>query len=226
MVAARSLCPGLPMFSLLRYRLDINERIGAPILIRELGILGALSLGRRIRRRQRAGEPFVGFPEPATEQDRLSREQIGPAIVLYTELRERVGQSRALQITEEIVVEAACAFLHQTIGSLRRAELEALAPEAVAEFSREKAGRFFNAEVEWQQLDGDAVRFHVVHCRFPPLCAEAGVPELAPVFCKGDAKFFGTIEPDVQLIRPTMIATGGKLCDFTLRFAERPERGA
>ena len=224
LVAARSLCPGLPMFSLLRYRLDINERIGAPILIRELGILGALSLGRRIRRRQRAGEPFVGFPEPATEQDRLSREQIGPAIVLYTELRERVGQARALQITEEIVVEAACAFLHQTIGSLKRADLEALTPESVAAFSREKASKFFNATVEWQQLDSEAIRFHVVHCRFPPLCAEAGVPELAPVFCKGDARFFGTVEPDVELIRPTMIATGGARCDFTLRFAERPPR--
>ncbi|MBU6163070.1 MAG: L-2-amino-thiazoline-4-carboxylic acid hydrolase [Myxococcales bacterium] len=212
------------MFSLLRYRLDINERIGAPILIRELGILGALSLGRRIRRRQKAGEPFVGFPEPLTDHDRLSREQIGPAIVLYTELRERVGQARALQITEEIVIEAACAFLHQTIGSLKRAELEALTPESVAEFSREKASKFFNATVEWQQLNGEAVHFHVVHCRFPPLCAEAGVPELAPVFCKGDARFFGTVEPDVELIRPTMIATGGTRCDFTLRFAGSSSR--
>jgi Amt family ammonium transporter len=53
---------------------------------------------------------------------------------------------------------------------------------------------------------------------------EAGVPELAPVFCKGDARFFGTVEPDVELIRPTMIATGGARCDFTLRFAERPPR--
>ncbi len=52
-----------------------------------------------------------------------------------------------------------------------------------------------------------------------PLCAAAGVPELAPVFCAGDAHFFGTVEPDVLLERPQMIAEGAETCRFRLYWA-------
>jgi hypothetical protein len=208
---------------LLRYGLDVNERIGAPILLRELGVLGALKVGRIVRQAKRRGEPFEAMAPPENEQDRLSREQIGPAIVLYRALRDHVGAQRALAITEAIVVEAACEFLRTTIGPLRRAELQQLDEAGVAAFAREKADRFFNATVDWQDISGDGLSFHVTHCRFPVLCAEVGVPELAPVFCAGDAKFFGTVEPDVELIRPSTIATGGVRCEFGLRFASNSD---
>lgn len=203
------------------FKLDPNERLAAPILVRELGVLGALRIGRAIRRLERTGAPFAELPAAESEQERLSREQIGPAILLYLVLRERFDQARALAITEEIVVEAACVFLRQSIGSLRRAELEALDEDGKQAFVKERGERFFNATVTWDEIGTERVRFTVTHCRFPPLCAAAGVPELAPVFCKGDARFFGTVEPDVELIRPHTIAGGATTCPFTLQWATR-----
>ena len=75
-------------------KLDANERLAAPILIRELGVLNALRVGRRIRRRAKR-RAFAALGEPTCEDDRLSREQIGPAVLLYQEAREVVDDARA-----------------------------------------------------------------------------------------------------------------------------------
>lgn len=207
------------------FKLDANERVAAPMLVRELGVLGALRIGRRIRRRQTAGEPFDALPPADGDDERLSREQIGPAILLYQEVRAEHGEARALRVTEEVVNEAAVLFLRAQIGTLRRADLAKLNDEGRRKFVEERGSKFFNATVTWDEISGDAVRFTVTHCRFPPLCAAVGVPELAPVFCKGDATFFGTVEPDVELIRPHTIAGGAATCSFHLRWQSESEQG-
>jgi len=203
------------------YKLSADERVAAPILIRRLGVLRSLRVGRRIRRAERAGEPFAHLDPPATEQDRLSREQIGPAILLYRTLLEFVDRDEALSVCEEVVVEAAVIFLRESIGRLDRATIETLDEDAKQAFVKDRGEKFFNATVRWDQIDDEGVRFTVTACRFPPLCAECGVPELAPVFCKGDAKFFGTVEPDVTLTRTQTIAEGADVCPFALQWAER-----
>ena len=149
----------------------------------------------------------------------MSRAQIGPAILLYRELLRIREPDAARALTEEVVVAGAVAFLREQIGSLRRADLEGMDPEAQKEFARSRGERFFNATVTWDTVGSDEVRFTVTACRFPPLCAAAGVPELAPVFCAGDAHFFGTVEPDVLLERPQMIAEGAETCRFRLYWA-------
>lgn len=205
-------------------KLDANERLAAPILIRELGVLNALRVGRRIRRRAKAGEPFAALGEPTCEDDRLSREQIGPAVLLYQEAREVVDDARALALTEEVAVAAALIFLRAQLGELRRDELASLTPEGRAQFAEERGARFFNATMRWDEVSGERVRFTVTSCRFPPLCAAAGVPELAPVFCEVDARYFGTVEPDIVLTRPTRIAAGDPECAFTLSW-RAPDQG-
>lgn len=206
------------------HKLDVNERIAAPILLREIGVLDALRVGRRIRRRERAGEPFAALPGPADERERLSREQIGPAVLLYQELARVAGSERALAITEEVVVEAAVIFLTRTIGPLRRSDIEGMSEDEKEVFAKERGERFFNATVDWKRIATDRVEFDVVACQFPRLCRELGVPELAPVFCRGDERFFGGIEPDVRLERSQTIAGGASHCPFTIRFAEKGER--
>jgi len=203
------------------FKLASNERVAAPILLRELGVLTSLRVGRRIRRFERAGEPFCHLGEPDGEDDARSRAQIGPAILLYRVLLDVCDQEVAYRITQEIVIEAAVIFLRETIGSLRRADLDGLDEDAKAAFAQDRGDRFFNASVVWDHLGSDEVRFTVTHCRFPPLCAAAGVPELAPIFCEGDRKFFGTVEPDVLLDRPETIALGGSRCSFRLHYRDR-----
>jgi hypothetical protein len=62
------------------------------------------------------------------------------------------------------------------------------------------------------------VKFTISRCRLVELVLQAGKPELAPLFCQGDARFFGSVEPDVELLRPDTIARGGASCPFTIQF--------
>lgn len=206
------------------HRLDAEERVGAPILLREVGIWRSLKVGRAVRRGLRRGEPFGHLAPPDCAKEAASRDQIGRAILLYRALTEVVGRERAFSITEKVVVEAACVFLAEQIGSLDRETIDAVPADERRAWVTERGERFPNSTVRWDRIDDGGVDFTVTACRFPRLCAEAGAPELAPVFCAGDSKFFGTVEPDVTLDRPQTIAGGAETCVFRLRYAARPPR--
>lgn len=201
--------------------LEPTQIAGAKTLLVEIGVIDTIRAATRIAAAERRGEPFGSLQAPDSDDERLSREQIGPAVLLYRALLDMgypVG--RALEVTEKAVIEGALVFLRQSIGRIDRASIEAMSHEEREEFARSRGEKFFNATVRWESIDERAVEFTVTHCRFPGLCEAVGHPELAPLFCKGDAKFFGTVEPDVELIRPHMIATGGPDCPFRIQFAD------
>ena len=199
-----------------------EERAGAWVLVREVGVWRALRIGIRIRRQASAGEPFAGAGLPNSPRERSSRAQIGPAILIYRELREYVTADEAFRITERLAVEGGVRFLRRTIGPLTSETLENLTPAARRAFVRRKGEAFFNAKIKWDKIEEREVHFTVTSCHFPRLCKLAGAPELAPIFCKSDAKFFGTVEPNVSLIRPQTIADGGPCCLFELRWVDDP----
>lgn len=209
------------MMRFLLDRLDAEERVGAPILLRELGLWRAMQIGRTVRRGLRAGAPFAHLPPAESKGERDSRDQIGRAILLYRALSELVGRQRAFAITEQVVIEAACVFLAEQLGPLDRSTIEAVPEHARQAWVEERGKRFPNATVRWDHIGPDAVEFTVTDCRFPRLCAAADAPELAPIFCAGDSKFFGTVEPDVRLDRPQTIATGAPTCLFAIRYVQR-----
>lgn len=197
-----------------------EQRAAFGVLVDEFGLLQALKVGGRVQRQRFAGAPFDELPPPEDDDERLSREQIAPAIVLYRQLRRDVSEERAYAITERVVVEGAVHFLGRQIGRLPRDELVAMGDAERDNFVRERGENFFNATIEWDRVSRDAVEFTVTHCAFPGLCEDAGVPELAPVFCEGDRKFFGGVESDVQLERPHTIAQGGPDCPFRISLRE------
>lgn len=171
--------------------------IAVRILLREFGLCGTIRIALAIRRLQRRGEPFGALPPPANDREAKSRAQIGPAILLYRSLPRD-----ALRITEEIVVASARAFLRKTIGPIEKVD------------ARRAGEAFFNATLRWIRVAPEEVRFDVVACHFPVLCRAAGVPELAPVFCRGDAGFFR--DQGLRFERTTTIAEGAPLCDFRI----------
>lgn len=201
-------------------RLDASTRAAFGVLRRRFGLLRALAIGFALERRVVRGEPFAHLPPPTDDKARASRAQIGPAIVLFGLLVERYGDPTALEVTAAVVEAAAVAFLQETIGPLRRADLARLAPAERDAFVRERMARFPNADVRFEHIGADEVRFTVTACRFVRLCHAAGCPELAPLFCAGDATFFGGVEPDVVLLRETTLAVGGDRCPFVLRYAD------
>lgn len=204
-------------------RLGSIERTALGVLRRRLGWRRSFAVGLRTQRRMARGEPFDRMPRPEDARERASRAQAGAAVILYEELRAVVHEAEALSITAEVVEACAVDFLQSTLGPLRRADLEGLSEAARRAFVEERGARFPNAVPVWEEVSADRVRFAVARCRLVELVRAVGHPELAPLFCQGDARFFGTTQPEVTLDRPTTLASGADRCAFTLRFAPPPE---
>ena len=200
-----------------------EERVAARILISELGLIDGLRAALRVKKRESAGEPFADLDPPEDDNERLSREQIGPAIVLYRVLHDFVDEERAFEITKDVVIDAAVVFLQKQIGSIERATLASLDEQQREQWVKQKGSKFFNATVTWDEISGERVKFTVTSCTFPRLCAEAGEPHLAPLFCLGDAKFFGTVEENVELDRPHTIAEGAHTCPFHIHWKDEAD---
>jgi len=196
--------------------LDPVNRVGFKALVGEVGWWEAFQVGAKVEAARLRGEPFEDLEAPASRAEKMSREQMAPAVLMYRELRGRYEQSRAYEIAEAVVTASAVAFLGRTVGRLRREELIELNEEERRAFVTGKGEQFFNAEVEWEAIEAERVAFTVTRCHFVELCERLGVPELAPVFCAGDGEFFGGVEEDVALERETTIAKGGDVCPFRI----------
>ena len=66
----------------------------------------------------------------------------------------------------------------------------------------------------------DRASFTVTSCTFPALCASAGMPEIATLFCEVDAHYFGGVDRDLALERPHTLAGGGPNCPFSFSWRE------
>lgn len=200
-------------------RLDPTKLPALRVLVRRLGFFEAVAIAITLERRVRRGEPFVHLPPATDRRERHARDQAGPALVLYRVLLERGHDpARARDTVADTVKAAAVAFLSRAIGPLRRASFATMSEPARRRWVTTRAARFPNAEPVFEVVDATQVRFRVHACRFVALAREAGHPDLAPVFCAGDAHYFGTTQPDVTLERPHTLAEGGPDCPFTLRF--------
>lgn len=221
--------------------LDAQTSLAAArIVIRHVGLRRGLAVLVEVGRASARGEPFrpsvragvsagpvgrsrsergVGnaSANDEAEQEALSRKQIGPAILLYRALGRRVGKDSALAITSEVVDAGALLFLSHSLGRLDLDFAAARTDEDRRLLVRRLGTRFPNATMQLDELSTEHVRFSVTHCRFPPLCADAGAPELAPLFCQADAVYFGTVLDTVELVRPHTIAGGAESCPFELR---------
>lgn len=189
------------------------------VLWARLGAWPALGLGLRLTLAKMGGAPFAELARATDSDERQSRAQIGPAILLYRLLLGRgMGQPEAFALVREVVLAAGVVFMGQTLGSLTRADLEGLDEDERRAFAEARGRLFFNAELRWDHVGTDEVRFTALSCRFPALCDAVGAPELAPLFCEVDEAFFGDVEPDVALERPQTIAGGAESCPFALRW--------
>ena len=188
------------------------------ILVREIGWKNTWRVVRHMSAQKKAGEPYGALPAADSERERLSREQIEPAILLYKALRTYCPQE-ALSVTERIVVDDGIRFLRRSLGVISPTKLASLSPGQRKTFAESKAKKFFNASIRWDRIETDHIHFTVTACRFPPLCKAVGVPEISPFFCAVDSQYFGSVEENVLLERSQTIASGASDCPFTLRVA-------
>ena len=197
------------------------ERASLRVLIQHIGWFRALWVGIRITKDQWRGAPFKDLAEATTWKEQGSRDQAGSAILLYRVLLESFPPEQALAIVTDVVDEGGVAFLSQSIGALKRSHIASMSLEERQEFAKDRSERFPNATLTWNEISPERVQFTVHKCRLLELAVEAGHPELGPSFCTGDARFFGQIEPDVSLTRPTTLAQGGPHCKFTIEWNDK-----
>ena len=194
-----------------------SELAAVPVLIERVGVLRSLQLGARLAAAKATGSPFRDLPPATDDRERASRAQIGPAIVLYRALLETMPQDEALALAGDVIEAGAMKFLKTTLGPIVGDSLDSSSQAQRESLARETVDKFFNASVGRLEVGPDALEFTVDACRFPELCEAVGVPELAPAFCRADARYFGEVEKRVELVRPTTIASGGASCPFALR---------
>jgi hypothetical protein len=194
-----------------------DRAVSGPLrtLSRAIGPGATARVLARFARQWLAREPFGHLDAPTDRDERLSRKQIAPAILLYRALRD-VAPEQAYELTQAIVLVEGAKFLRSELGSV---DIVALSKKPAAERETEArriGARFFNSVMRWDEIGQRRVAFTVTACRFPPLCKEAGVPEIAPMFCAVDDAYFGRIDPRLELTRTSTIATGGADCPFVL----------
>jgi len=189
-----------------------TKLVALGILWRELGLGRALRGGGAA---ERGGDPFAQEGPPDCEEERLSRGQIGPAIKLYRALNGMVGAEEALRITGLVVHDAAVIFLEHTVGQLDPTMWVALGDEERRTLVETIQARFFNAAAEIEDVTAAGFVMRVRSCRFVRLCAAAGCPEVAPLFCAGDLAFFN--RGPLRLERPGTLAGGAVDCAFRFR---------
>ncbi len=198
--------------------MDAIDRAALRVLVRELGLVRALRVGAAVRWRAWRGEPFADLPPALGFQEVGSRAQAGPAVVLYRVLARALGADEALRVTGVVVEESALVFLEASLGILDRADVSHFDDAGRERFARERAARFPNATLTFDEISSERVKFTVTACRLVELVHHAGHPELAPLFCRGDARYFGEVQPGVRLVRPGTIAGGGATCPFSLEW--------
>jgi hypothetical protein len=200
---------------------DPRSPLALPLfLLGRLGPLRTLSIAAEVALRVARGEPFRALPPaqgPDSVEDHASRKQAAPAFVLFQVLKAR-GFSDPLGLVGEIIELAGVRFLAQALGPIRQADLAALDDAGRRRWVETRAAKFPNARPHFEEVSAAGVRFRVTRCRFVTLANAIGEPALASVFCRADERFFGQVEPGVELTRPHTLATGGPDCPFTLRF--------
>lgn len=186
-------------------------------LAEELGWWRALQVGLETSNPVAMRALFEPLGPADDEREVASRQQAGPAILLYRALKRRIGQEDALRITGRVVQTGALRFLGRQLRDLDPVAFSRSAPAQREAAAQGWLDAFFTAQSRLDAVSEQEVRFTVTRCALHRAAVDTGHPELAPVFCRADAAFFAALQPPIALHRPSVLADGDESCHFQLR---------
>lgn len=183
-----------------------------------LGWWRAIAVGASISSPGAIDALFADLPAAADDRERASRQQAGPAILLYRALLKRndFDAPAALALLSDVIETGALRFLGRQLSDLDPTVFAEMAPAQREQAAQRWLQAFFTSDTTLQRVAADKVVFHVTGCALHRLATATGHSELAPLFCRADGLFFASREPAVQLSRPTTIADGDAQCVFEL----------
>ena len=99
------------------------------LLRKEVGLVQAISIAWELQCHLRRGEPWQSLFPVIDSREQASRDQAGPAILLYTILRSRIGKDRALEITKTIIQIGALHFLKKIVPTFNKKSYQSLSAD-------------------------------------------------------------------------------------------------
>jgi len=216
-----------PEFKASMKRIRLAERRSLPgalaILKRYAGIRKLPVLLLKLVSRSLSKNTWQSVEPPGDERDILSRRQMDAAVVLYRLLVPVTGEKKALECLEEIVLAGSIEFIRIVFGDIKTL-VEITHSGDPAKFD-EVFRYFVNAEYIIRSFSSDTAAVDITRCRFVELSQKLGLPELAPLFCRGDEIVFNAEGSPVHLTRKGTLASGASRCDFRFTLRKTSPRG-
>ncbi len=184
------------------------------LLLKSLGVFKTVRVLFFMAAKGLKGMPWKVLPPPEDKKEKLSREQAGPAVLLYRGLISCLPEEEAFALTAKIILESSVIFLETIIPLLTPDSISSMSKDEGLGYITNIADKFFNADMGRIDHDETSFSYQVTRCRFPELMEKVGHKELAPLFCQGDLLFFNEKQPHVTLARTVTLAKEGKPCDF------------
>ena len=203
------------MLRLFIFEILVGHRTAVWLLICRHGLREGVTIALLVFLRQLFANPFARLREkPKTLQEKCSRRQLAPALILYDVLIERGFSKNDARNQVRLLVKAvAMAFLKFSVPLVpEQSRMPADEKERLRLF-KNTCARFFNADGD-VQLTGSRLSFFVDHCWFADYCRRLGYQQLAGIFCSADASYFESQQPNVVFARSKTLANGDEHCDF------------
>ena len=199
----------------LRFDLTRGIPCALGVLSRHLGVTATAKVGFRFLWHSLwyRTPPQLQLEAPSA---RFTWRQLRPVLLLERALEESTEDPKP--ILAEVVAETGAAFIASQvpIKPTQWAGLDDGQRQRLAQTSLE---RFGNAQADIQEISPSRLSFDVQRCEFVVFCHALSRPDLAPLFCAADRRFFG-LRDDVRLLRSETLAQGDPRCTFRFHLPE------
>ncbi|PKN57497.1 MAG: hypothetical protein CVU56_10885 [Deltaproteobacteria bacterium HGW-Deltaproteobacteria-14] len=184
----------------------LRERLGRGAAARVVARYAAANLGP---------DPLRGLRLHADPREPLARYQLRSALRLE---RALAGLPRPLaaELLNEVVAEVGAAFV-AALAALDAAAWAGASDDERRAYARGLLGRFPNSTGEVVAVSPTGLDFDITACRFVALTRELGRPDLTPLFCAADTRYYARAGTP-SLRRDETLAAGDARCAFRIRY--------
>ena len=209
------------------FELSGGHAAAVRLLVKHLGLAGALRAAGGMAWRQATTDPFAGLPPADTEDVGvwLTRRQLGPVLLLDDALRDDLGlnQDERVAVLGDLVATIGGKLLARRFPVLDPEAWRAAVPAARAQLAQGVFARLGNVSRSEVRSGENWLEVDVKACRFVGLLHALDRPHLAPLFCAADSRFFDAPGAPVRLVRTSTLAEGAPRCDFRFELDTAPQ---
>lgn len=210
---------GISWRQLLTFELTTGFPIAIKCLYKHLGSIQTLRLMALFSWQDLALNDVKNIPRNAhTTQEKMSLHQFKPVFFLYRGLKYMVGQEQALQILSDVVATSGSQFLERIVPDISPEFWNQLNSQEKDNFSNDLRAKFFNSQSILVEDPNFDFAFDVQFCYFVSFARQLNCPEIVPLFCEADSRYFEDNDTGIEFQREHTLGKGDACCDFRFCF--------